>query len=325
MVVRPAVACKLPTFRAKAVVAATLAAALPAAPAALSQDAMAPPKVTASSVYVLDADTGRPLYRKNENKEARLHSLTKLVTAEVLAEQMGDRLGETVTIAPKHLTTGATAGLRKGDVWTLSDLLAGMLLVSGNDAANAIAEATGQSMLAAEGKQGDATKRFVKAMNETAARAGATSARFADPSGLSPTNVASAKDMAAIGAAAFRDPRLRPYWRCKSRTLSVGGPAAREVPLKTTVEVLGEDRVLGAKSGSHLGHKIFNLAGAWLAPNGDTIVIVNFGSASNEARYADFRAIIAALPQDYAELAVPASAGAVAASNCPDLPRTPAP
>ena len=305
--------------------AGALAVALLVSVEASSQEPMAPPTVSAASVFVLDATTGKPLYRKNEHKQARLHSLTKLATAAVLVEQMGDRLTETVTITPKHLTTGASAGLRKGDVWTLSDLLAGMLLVSGNDAANAIADAAGRAMLSAEGKKGDPIKRFVKAMNETAVSLGAKSARFADPSGLSPENVASAEDMAAIGATVFRDPRLLPYWRCKARTLSIRGPAAREVPLKSTVEVLEEDRVIGAKTGSHLGNKIFNLAGAWRAPNGDTIVIVNFGSANNEARYDDFRAIVAALPSDHPELASPIPAGTMTAAACPEQPGKPAP
>src|SRR5262245_14783977 len=94
-----------------------------------------PPSVTAASLFVLDANSGETLYHKGGGKPAPLHSLTKLMTAYVLVGAMGDKLSEAVTIMPKHLTTGATAGLRKGDVWTLSDLLAGMLLVSGNDAA----------------------------------------------------------------------------------------------------------------------------------------------------------------------------------------------
>ncbi len=277
----------------------------------------APPKVTASQVYVLDATSGEVLYRKGNDKPARLHSLTKLMTAYVLAGEMGDRLSESVTITPSHLTSGASAGLRKGDVWTLADLLAGMLLVSGNDAANAIADAVGRAMLAKDGKKGDAKKRFVQAMNEAAAALGTKAAGFADPSGLSPENVASAADMAAIGAAVFGDQRLQPFWACAMRSLRIEGPAKRTIPLKTKVAILGEDRILGAKTGSHFGNRIFNLAGAWLAPNGDTIVIVLFGSASDEARYADFRAILGALAKDYPALAVPAPSGAIVKARCP--------
>jgi D-alanyl-D-alanine carboxypeptidase (penicillin-binding protein 5/6) len=275
-----------------------------------------PPKVTASSVYVLGATDG-VLYRKGDDKPARLHSLTKLMTAYVLIGEMGDRLTETVTIAPSHLASGASAGLRKGDVWTLADLLTGMLLVSGNDAANAIADAAGGAMLAKEGKKGDPRKRFVKAMNATAASLGAKGACFADPSGLSPENIAGSADMAAIGAAAFGDERLRPFWACAQRSLVVEGPAKRTIPLKSTVEIIGQEGILGAKTGSHFGKGIFNLAGAWLAPNGDAIVIVLFGSASNDSRYADFRAILRALQKDHPALAVPAPSGAIGRAKCP--------
>ena len=276
----------------------------------------APPAVTAKSVYVLNADTGEVLYRKGDGKPMRLHSLTKLITARVLVEQMDGRLTETVTIGPKHLTTGASAGLRKGDVWSLEQLLSGLLLVSGNDAALAIADATGRAMLTAEGQKGDATKRFVSEMGPAAAALGATNAKFADPNGLSPANVATAQDVAAIGAAMFRDQRLLPFWRCARRNFEVGGPETRTVTLNSTVEILGEERILGAKTGSHFGQGIYNLVLGWRAPNGQTVVVVLLGSSDNSARYRDMRAILAALPSDYPELAVP-TGGPRAPGPCP--------
>lgn len=301
--------------------AGALAAALFAAPKASSQEPIAPPKVTASSVYVLDADTGRPLYRKNEHKPARLHSITKLVTAYVLMRRMGDRLSETVTIEPKHLTTGSSAGLRKGDVWSLQDLLYGMLLVSGNDASLAIADATGSAILAEEAKRGDPMRRFVIEMDDQAAELGAVGARFADPSGLSPTNIATAREVARLGAAIFGDERLQPAWACKRRALSIGGPAARTVTLDSTIEILGEDGIVGAKTGSHISKNIYSLAVAWRAPNGDLIVAATLGSASHDARYNDMRKIVAALPRDFPELAIPGPSEVGAGAACLELPR----
>src|SRR5262249_717259 len=108
---------------------------------AFAQEALAPPQVTASSVYVLNADTGQPLYRKNEDKRYWILSITKLITAYVLVQRMGGQLSDTVTITQSDLASGSTAGPRKGDVSTLQDLLYGMLLVSGKDAAIAIADA----------------------------------------------------------------------------------------------------------------------------------------------------------------------------------------
>src|SRR5262245_25678991 len=96
---------------------------------ALARDAIAPPKVSATSVYVLNADTGEPLYRKSETKLVISLSLTKLVTAEVLMQRLGDRLSESVTITPAFIAKGSSAGLRKGDLWSLTALLYGLLLV----------------------------------------------------------------------------------------------------------------------------------------------------------------------------------------------------
>ena len=276
----------------------------------MAQQAIAPPDVTASSIFVLNAETGQPFYAKNENEVFWILSLTKLVTAYVLVNKMGDRLSENVTINWPHLVRGSTAGLKRRDVWTLQDLLYGMVLVSGNDASVAIADYTGRALLAEENKHGDSIQRFVEEMRSTAKALGATRANFADPYGLSPANVATARDVGLIAANVFTDPRLLPAWACTERTVEIGGLKARTVTLKTTIDILGEEGVIGAKTGSHVSKNIYNLVTAWRAPNGQTIVGVVLGSASHPARYDDMHAIMAALPHDFPELAEPAT-GAV--------------
>ena len=287
---------------------------------ASAQQAMAPPEVTATSVFVMNADTGQILYAKKEDEVFRILSLTKLITAYVLVDLMGDRLSETVTIDWPHLTPGSTAGLKRRDVWTLQDLLYGMVLVSGNDASLAIADHVGRDILAQEKRKGDSTKRFVEEMGAAAGALGAEHAQFADPYGLSPANVATARDMGIIASHVFTNTRLLPAWACTERSLEIGGPKPRTVTLKTSLEILGEDNVIGAKTGSHVGKNIYNLVTAWRAPNGQTIVGVVLGSVSHPARYDDMRAIMAALPQDFPALAEPATGAASksgAASVCP--------
>jgi serine-type D-Ala-D-Ala carboxypeptidase (penicillin-binding protein 5/6) len=285
---------------------------------AFAQEALAPPPVTASSVYVVNADTGQPLNRKNDDKIFRILSITKLVTAYVLVQRMGGQLSDTVTITQGDLTSGSTAGLRKGDVWTLQDLLYGMLLVSGNDAAIAIANYVGRATLAEEKKKGSPIKRFVQEMQSTAAALGASHTRFADPYGLSPSNLSTARDVALIGSTVFRDPRLLAFWQCARRTLAIGGPNARSVPLVSTVEMIGQDDIVGAKTGSYVGKNIYHLVVGWRAPNEQTIVAVVLGSASDPSRYDDLKAILAALPRDFPDLAGPATATASVQSG----PRT---
>ncbi|MEM7192101.1 MAG: serine hydrolase [Pseudomonadota bacterium] len=267
--------------------------------------AIAPPDVSAKAVFVMNADDGRVLYEKNADGIIRTLSLTKLITAYILVDQMGGRLTETIEIGPAHLAGGSSAGLQRGDVWTLQDLLYGMVLVSGNDASLAIADAVGRDLSSVEGTQANthkATKRFVAEMTKRAAALGARTATFQDPYGLSAKNAASARDMGLIAAKVFTDPRVLPAWACRERTLHIHGKKARRVELKTTLEILGEGRVIGAKTGSHMSKGIYNLAAAWRAPNGETIVAVLLGSASNKARYDDMRTLIAALPRDYSEL-----------------------
>jgi len=274
---------------------------------ASSQEALAPPPVTASSVFVMDAETGQVLYAKNPDTPFRILSLTKLITAYVLMDRMGDRLSDTVKINWPHLVRGSTAGLKRNDIWTLQDLLYGMVLVSGNDAAVAIADHVGRTLLAEENERGDSMKRFVQEMRSAAAELGASHAQFADPYGLSPDNVATARDVGLIAARVFTDSRLLQAWQCTQRTLHIEGPHARTVTLKTSIEILGEDGVIGAKTGSHVSKNIYNLVTAWRAPNGEAIVGVVLGSASHPARYDDMHAIMAAVPHDFPALAEPAT------------------
>ncbi len=274
---------------------------------AFGQQVAAPPEVTASSVFVVNADTGEVLYQKNPDKVFRILSITKLVTAYVLMQRLGGELSDEVTVTQADLVPGSTAGLRKGDVWSLEDLLYGMLLVSGNDAALAIADYTGRKILAEEKKRGSGIKRFVQEMKATALALGAKHTQYADPYGLSPANVSTARDVALIGSTVFRDQRLLPFWRCAHRTFSIGGPQARTVTINSTTEMLGEDDILGAKTGSHVGKNIYHLVVGWRAPNGQTIVAVVLGAADHPSRYNDMRAILASLPHDFPELAEPAT------------------
>jgi D-alanyl-D-alanine carboxypeptidase (penicillin-binding protein 5/6) len=272
-------------------------------PHAFGQQAKAPPEVTATSVFVVNADTGQVLYAKNPDKLYRTLSITKLITAYVLMQHLGGELSDEVTVTPAYFVPGSTAGLRKGDVWSLQDLLYGMLLVSGNDAAMAIADFTGRKMLAAEKKRGSGIKRFVQEMRPTAVALGAKHSQFADPYGISTANVSTARDIAIIGSTVFREKRLLPFWQCAHRTFDVAGPQARTVTINSTIKMLGDKDILGAKTGSYFTKNIYHLVVAWRAPNGQTIVAVVLGAADHPSRYNDMHAILAALSQDFPELA----------------------
>ena len=90
-----------------------------------------------------------------------------------------------------------------------------------------------------------------------------------------------------MGGTIFRDARLLPFWRCARRTLNIAGPEARTITLNSTIEILGKDDIIGAKTGSHIGKDIYHLVVGWRV--GQTIVAVVLGSADHRSCYNDMR------------------------------------
>ena len=127
----------------------------------------------AQSAVVMDAAGHTVLYEQNAYEERPMASTTKIMTA-YLACAAGD-LQRTVPISAAMLkdTEGSSLGLHAGDRITLYDLVVGMLLVSGNDAANAAAVFLSGS-----------TQAFVTKMNSAAKEMGMQHTRFVTPSGL---------------------------------------------------------------------------------------------------------------------------------------------
>lgn len=136
--------------------------------------------LVARAAYVEDITTGKVLFAQNENEKLPLASVTKLMTALVAREHMGE--SAVVTLSAEDIAQEGDSGLRVGERWRLGDLLDVMLLVSSNDAAHAVArfvEAQGQ-------EEGNARvpASFVSMMNEKARALGLTSMEFFNASGL---------------------------------------------------------------------------------------------------------------------------------------------
>ena len=140
--------------------------------------------IGAKAYMVMNVDDGSTLVSKAGDTLMPVASLTKLVTA-IIAKQYLD--GETrITISQKTLDTyGNSAGFVNGEVFTADDLLYPLLMVSSNDAAEALAAAYGR-------------KEFIKAMNDFTQSIGAYHTYFADPAGLSAGSVSTAHDLAII-------------------------------------------------------------------------------------------------------------------------------
>ena len=157
--------------------------------------------IEADGGILMDADTGSILYGKNENQAYYPASITKILTALIVLENCN--LDDTVTFSTTAVNqveadSGNKISVVAGDELSVEDCLYSMLLVSCNQAANALAEHTAGSISA-----------FVDMMNEKLAQLGCQESHFENPSGLNGDNqYVSAYDMALIAQAAYDNETL---------------------------------------------------------------------------------------------------------------------
>lgn len=151
--------------------------------------------VSAQSAILMDAQTGRTLYERLPDQQSLIASTTKIMTALVICEQCNvlDRVR-----IPKEAVgiEGSSMYLKEGEVLTVQELLYGMMLHSGNDAATALAIYCSGTV---EG--------FAEQMNDKARQLGLTNTHFVNPNGLdAPGHYSSARDLAILSAYAMNNP-----------------------------------------------------------------------------------------------------------------------
>lgn len=194
--------------------------------------------IKAEGVAVIDVDTGRLIYGKNENKRMAMASTTKIMTALITLEQPD--LDSYFTVDSKAIKIeGTSMGLLEGDSVCLRGLAVGMLLPSGNDAAEAAA-------VRIAGTQSN----FIKLMNEKAISLGCTNTNFATTSGLDDDNhYSTPKDMAIIARHALMNDTFAEICKRQYETLEYGNPPYRRT-LKNHNKLLGEyPYCIGIKTG----------------------------------------------------------------------------
>lgn len=149
---------------------------------------------SATSAIVMDMETQNILYDKNVHEVRSMASTTKIMTALIACES--GMLDETVDVKSEMLyTIGSCLGLRDGDKLSLYDLTVGMMLTSGNDAANTVAFYISGSV-----------EDFAKEMNKRAEEIGMSNTVFSTPSGLDEgEHYSTAYDMALLTATAMRN------------------------------------------------------------------------------------------------------------------------
>lgn len=173
------------------------------------------PQVSAKGAVLMEASTGRVIWSQGGEERLSMASTTKIMTALLTLEQPG--LDELFTVNPQAIKVeGTSMGLTEGAQATLRTLAAGMLLASGNDAANAAA-------VRIAGTQAD----FVMMMNRRAAQLGMKDTNFETPSGLDgQSHYSTARDMALLARAALQNEDFRAICSQSSMKLSYGNPPA---------------------------------------------------------------------------------------------------
>lgn len=154
--------------------------------------------LSASSAVVMKTDTGKVLFEKNAHEKMSMASTTKIMTA-LLAIESGQLECEVKVTKKMTAVEGTSMGLREGDILTLRNIVKGMMLLSGNDAANVVAEFLSGSV-----------ENFAEKMNEKAKCIGMTDTNFVTPSGLDDDeHYTTAYDMALLASYAMNDPEFR--------------------------------------------------------------------------------------------------------------------
>lgn len=183
-----------------------------------------------------DRKSGKVIWGKNENKKSAMASTTKIMTSIILLEN-GD-LTQTVTISAKAAGTGGSRlGLKKDDKITMKDLLYGLMLKSGNDAAVAIAEIVGGSV---EG--------FAELMNAKAKELGLENTHYVTPHGLDdPEHYTTAYELAKLADYALKNETFAKVVNTQNYTVTINGYPKE---ISNTNELLGYlNGVNGVKTG----------------------------------------------------------------------------
>lgn len=231
--------------------------------------------LSAKAVLSIDMDSQAILYERNSQIQIPIASLTKLMTASLILEE-NDPNG-TVKISPNAASTmGSRMGLQTNEEITVKNLLYGLLIQSGNDAAVALAEHNAGSVEA-----------FVEKMNAKAKALGLENTRYANPTGLdSSLAYSSAKDLAILSTRLLSYPEIQEIVQVQS--IEVSSQDGQVHSLASTNELLGQLGVKGLKTGSTLaaGECLITVAET---PEGREVLSIVLGSGD---RFADTRHLL---------------------------------
>lgn len=246
------------------------------------------PDISAPHAMILGRD-GTAYFERDADDPIKIASVTKVMTALVALEHCD--LSDTVTVDHAAATVGESSlGLLEGDTLTMEDALTGLMVMSGNDAATAIATTAGAQI---DPTSDDPYAVFIEAMNEKAKELGCTDTVFENPHGLDfdawAGNLHSTtRDITKVFAAAMQNEDFRTIDNSDRTSIPVTSAdgSARTVNLVVRNQIHGQDGNIGGKTGTtdEAGNCF---VGAFARDLGGEVYVAIFGAQTNEERFAD--------------------------------------
>ncbi len=194
--------------------------------------------ISAKSAIVISADTNEVIFEKNAYEKLPMASTTKIMTSILALEYGANEFMYQVTEEMVNVE-GSSIGLLADDKISLKTLVKGMLLESGNDAANTVAHVVGGSV-----------EDFVSLMNYKAKEIGMNSTSFETPSGLDgESHYSTAFDMAVLGSYAIKNPEFRKICSSQTQVVYYGNEPYRRVFSNNNKLLKVYDGAFGIKTG----------------------------------------------------------------------------
>jgi D-alanyl-D-alanine carboxypeptidase (penicillin-binding protein 5/6) len=254
--------------------------------------------IRAKAAMLINADTGAILFEKNGDLVSYPASITKIGTALFILDSKNPNLQGSVIVSPEaiksnplklrsestpahwHETDSSTMKLAKGEKLTVEDLLHGLILISANDGANALAEALGGSVI-----------QFTTELNQYLASIGCTKTHFMNPHGYHhPKHVSTPRDLCLIMRKALKIPAFKELLKKKQYTYSKSNKKSVTLIESTNALIFQNSQhyypnAIGGKTGFHTpaGYCLISAA----EHDGRTLIACVLGCANKADRYLD--------------------------------------
>lgn len=249
--------------------------------------------MVARGVYSADLQ-GKETFAKKAESPRHMASSVKFMAGHLTLMTMSD-VDETVTVVESDIVRGSSAQLRAGDVVTVHDLLLGLMLASGNDAAACLSRVVGSRLLEQEGRDGDPRERFVAEMNALAQEWHLGSVTFGSPAGNERRSVATPRELVEMTRRMWLvDSPIFGYAGTMAHTARIADPNARDIDLVSTTvadTIVRFPELIAVKTGA-LG-PVGNLILVWRHPRtNEPNFSVIMASRPRPQRFIDMRRLV---------------------------------